>query len=94
MAKTERLYIRLTPELKEQIQAAAEAEGRSISNYVEHLITQAGGLIALLFSHLGWHFLTMPLRGTRVSRLRCLQSPCVPLRYNGSCQTGTSCHPE
>lgn len=41
MAKTERLYIRLTPELKEQIQAAAEAEGRSISNYVEHLITQA-----------------------------------------------------
>ena len=41
MAKTERLYIRLTPELKARIQAAAEAEGRSISNYVEHLITQA-----------------------------------------------------
>jgi uncharacterized protein (DUF1778 family) len=39
--KTERLYIRLTPELKEKIQAAAEAEGRSISNYVEHLIIQA-----------------------------------------------------
>lgn len=41
MAKTERLYIRLTPELKKKIQAAAEAEGRSISNYVERLITQA-----------------------------------------------------
>lgn len=41
MAKTERLYVRLTPELKKQLQAAAEAEGRSISNYVEHLITQA-----------------------------------------------------
>lgn len=41
MAKTERLYIRLTPELKEQIQAVAEAEGRSVSNYIEHLITQA-----------------------------------------------------
>ena len=41
MAKTERRYIRLTPELKEKIQAAAEAEGRSISNYVERLITQA-----------------------------------------------------
>ena len=41
MAKTERLYIRLTPELKARLQAAAEAEGRSISNYVERLITQA-----------------------------------------------------
>ena len=41
MAKTERLYIRLAPELKEKLQAAAEAEGRSISNYVERLITQA-----------------------------------------------------
>lgn len=41
MAKTERLYIRLTTELKEKIQAAAEAEGRSISNYIERLITQA-----------------------------------------------------
>lgn len=41
MAKTERLYIRLTPELKAKLQAAAEAEGRSISNFIEHLITQA-----------------------------------------------------
>ncbi len=41
MAKTERLEIRLTPELKEQLQAAAEAENRTISNYVENLIKQA-----------------------------------------------------
>ena len=41
MAKTERLEIRLAPELKEQLQAAAEAENRTISNYVENLIKQA-----------------------------------------------------
>lgn len=41
MTKTERLEIRLTPELKEQLQAAAEAENRTITNYVENLIKQA-----------------------------------------------------
>ena len=41
MSKSERLYIRLTPELKEQIQAAAEADGRSVSNYIEKLIKEA-----------------------------------------------------
>lgn len=41
MAKTERLEIRLTPELKERLQAAAEAENRTITNYVENLIKQA-----------------------------------------------------
>lgn len=41
MAKTERLEIRLTPELKEQLQAAAEAENRTITNYVENLIKHA-----------------------------------------------------
>lgn len=41
MAKTERIYLRLTPELKARIQAAADAEGRSVSNYIEHLIKQA-----------------------------------------------------
>ena len=40
MKKTERLYIRLTPELKEQIQTAAEAESRSISNYIENIIAE------------------------------------------------------
>lgn len=38
MAKTERLEIRLTPELKAQAQAAADADGRSLSNYIELLI--------------------------------------------------------
>ncbi len=41
MNKTERIYIRLTPELKAQLQAAAAAENRTISNYIEHLITQS-----------------------------------------------------
>lgn len=41
MAKTERLEIRLTLELKEQLQAAAEAENRTITNYVENLIKLA-----------------------------------------------------
>lgn len=41
MAKTERLEIRLTPELKERLQAAAEAENRTITNYVENLIKLA-----------------------------------------------------
>lgn len=41
MAKTERIEIRLTPELKEQLQAAAEAENRTITNYVENLIKLA-----------------------------------------------------
>ena len=39
--KTERLHIRITPELKEQLQAAADAENRTITNYVENLIKQA-----------------------------------------------------
>ena len=30
MSKSERLYIRLAPELKERLQAAAEAEGRGV----------------------------------------------------------------
>ena len=38
MAKTERLQVRLTPELKQQLQRLAEAEGRTVSNYVEQLI--------------------------------------------------------
>lgn len=38
MEKTERLNIRLTPEMKAQLQAAAEADGRSVSNYLEMLI--------------------------------------------------------
>ena len=40
MAKTERLQIRITPELKAQLQAKADAENRTISNYIENLIRQ------------------------------------------------------
>ena len=38
MAKTERLYIRITPELKEKIQEAAEAENRTISSWIETIL--------------------------------------------------------
>ena len=38
MAKTERLYIRVTPELKEKIQEAAEAENRTISAWIETIL--------------------------------------------------------
>ena len=38
MNKTDRLQIRITPELKEKLQALADAENRSISNYIENLI--------------------------------------------------------
>jgi len=41
MAKTERIYIRLTSEVKEQLQAAAAAENRTVTNYIENLIKQA-----------------------------------------------------
>ena len=41
MAKTDRLVIRITPELKSQLQAAAESDGRSVSNYIEKLIKEA-----------------------------------------------------
>lgn len=39
--KTERIYIRLTPELKEQLQRAAAEENRTVTNYIENLIKQA-----------------------------------------------------
>ncbi len=41
MAKTEVVRLRITPELKAQLQAAAEAENRSVSNFIEHLLKQA-----------------------------------------------------
>lgn len=39
--KTERIYIRLTPELKEQLQRAAAEENRTVTNYIENLVKQA-----------------------------------------------------
>ena len=41
MAKTEQLNIRVTPELKEQLQKAADAENRTLTNYIENLIINA-----------------------------------------------------
>ena len=38
MAKTERVNLRLTPELKEQLQKAADSENRTLTNYIENLI--------------------------------------------------------
>lgn len=35
MTKTDRLVLRITPELKARLQSAAEADGRSASNYLE-----------------------------------------------------------
>ena len=40
MTKTERLNIRISHELKQQLQRLAEAENRTISNYIEHLILE------------------------------------------------------
>ena len=36
--KTEQLHMRISPELKEQLQKLADADNRSISNYLELLI--------------------------------------------------------
>ena len=41
MTKTERLQIRISPELKAQLQQLAEADGRTVSNYIEQLIKAA-----------------------------------------------------
>jgi predicted DNA-binding protein len=38
MTKTDRIQIRISPELKEQLQKLAEAENRTVSNYIENLI--------------------------------------------------------
>lgn len=38
MAKTERLYIRISPELKEKLQELAEKEHRTLSNYIESVL--------------------------------------------------------
>ena len=39
--KSEVIRLRVAPNLKAQIQAAAEAENRTVSNYVENLIKEA-----------------------------------------------------
>lgn len=41
MAKTERVNIRITPEMKEKLQKAADAENRTLTNYIENIIIKA-----------------------------------------------------
>ena len=38
MTKTDRIQIRISPELKEKLQQLAESENRTVSNYIENLI--------------------------------------------------------
>lgn len=38
MAKTERVNLRLTPEIKDKLQKAADAENRTLTNYIENII--------------------------------------------------------
>lgn len=41
MAKTERINLRITPEMKELLQKAADAENRTLTNYIENIIIKA-----------------------------------------------------
>lgn len=41
MAKTERVNLRLTPEMKDKLQKAADAENRTLTNYIETIIINA-----------------------------------------------------
>lgn len=41
MAKTERVNLRLTPEMKEKLQKAADAENRTLTNYIENIIIKS-----------------------------------------------------
>lgn len=41
MAKTERVNLRLTPEMKDKLQKAANAENRTLTNYIENIIIKA-----------------------------------------------------
>lgn len=41
MNKSETIRLRITPELKKQIQKLAESENRTMSNYIENLIKNA-----------------------------------------------------
>lgn len=38
MAKTERLQLRVSAEMKERLERMAAADGRSVTNYIEQLI--------------------------------------------------------
>ena len=41
MAKTDRLQLRVSAEMKEQLERLAAADGRSVTNYIEQLVRKA-----------------------------------------------------
>lgn len=41
MQKTDNIYIRVTPELKRQLQEAAAADNRTLSSYIENILKRA-----------------------------------------------------
>lgn len=41
MKKTDNIYIRVTPELKQQLQNAAQADNRTLSSYIETVLKRA-----------------------------------------------------
>lgn len=41
MEKSERIQLRITPDLKAKVAAAAEAENRTVSGYIVNLLIQA-----------------------------------------------------
>lgn len=41
MKKTDNIYIRVTPELKQQLQKAAEADNRTLSSYIENVLKRS-----------------------------------------------------
>ena len=50
MAKTERVNLRLTPEMKEKLQKAADAENRTLTNYIENIMVHFGRIGFDLFN--------------------------------------------
>lgn len=40
MLKTERLFIRIDPELKKKLKEMAKAENRNLSNFIENILLQ------------------------------------------------------
>lgn len=41
MKKTDNIYIRVTPELKQQLQKAAQADNRTLSSYIENILKRS-----------------------------------------------------
>lgn len=48
MSKSERVNLRLTPEMKEQLQRAADKEHRTLTNFVESLVIKESERMAKL----------------------------------------------